>query len=115
MRRGSIVNGACRRQELGNMESRQKNETSQTQRVVGRSPEQPSPKCCSISRLRLRPKLGNSTDGLSQPARNHNAKLLLTTGGILAMELATLILFPFFGFGFVFYFLPSIVALVRGK
>jgi len=31
------------------------------------------------------------------------------------MELATLILFPFFGFGFVFYFLPSIVALVRGK
>ena len=31
------------------------------------------------------------------------------------MELATLMLFPFFGFGFVFYFLPSIVALVRGK
>ena len=31
------------------------------------------------------------------------------------MELATLILFPFFGFGFVSYFLPSIVALVRGK
>ncbi len=31
------------------------------------------------------------------------------------MELATLILFPFFGSGFVFYFLPSIVALVRGK
>ena len=31
------------------------------------------------------------------------------------MELATLILSPFFGFGFVFYFLPSIVALVRGK
>jgi hypothetical protein len=31
------------------------------------------------------------------------------------MELATLILFRFFGFGFVFYFLPSIFALVRGK
>jgi len=31
------------------------------------------------------------------------------------MELAILILFPFFGFGFVCYFLPSIVALVRGK
>jgi Superinfection immunity protein len=31
------------------------------------------------------------------------------------MFLATFILFPFFGFGFVFYFLPSIVALARSK
>ena len=31
------------------------------------------------------------------------------------MALATLILFPFFGFGTLFYFLPSIVALARSK
>ena len=31
------------------------------------------------------------------------------------MALATFILFPFFGFGFIFYFLPSIVAFARSK
>jgi hypothetical protein len=29
--------------------------------------------------------------------------------------LSTFIFFPFFGFGFVMYFLPSIIALARGK
>ena len=43
---------------------RRKNETSQTQRVTGRSPEQPSPKCCSRTRLLGRAKYGNGTDGL---------------------------------------------------
>jgi hypothetical protein len=36
-------------------------------------------------------------------------------GGIDTMLTATIILFPFFGFGFVFYFLPSIVAFARSK
>jgi hypothetical protein len=31
------------------------------------------------------------------------------------MALALLFLFPFFGFGFVLYFLPSIIALARSK
>jgi hypothetical protein len=31
------------------------------------------------------------------------------------MPLGALLFFPFFGFGFILYFLPSIVALVRGK
>jgi hypothetical protein len=31
------------------------------------------------------------------------------------MVLATFILFPFFGFGFLFYFLPSIIAFARSK
>jgi hypothetical protein len=31
------------------------------------------------------------------------------------MDLATFILLPFFGFGFVFYFLPSIIAFARSK
>lgn len=31
------------------------------------------------------------------------------------MELAAFLFFPFFGFGFFFYFLPSIVALMRSK
>ena len=29
--------------------------------------------------------------------------------------ISTFIFFPFFGFGFVMYFLPSIIALARGK
>src|SRR5882762_9305018 len=39
------------------------NETSQTQRVLGRSPEQPSPKCCSIANLLLALFGGNGTNG----------------------------------------------------
>jgi len=39
------------------------NETSQTQRVVGRSPEQPSPKCCSPKNLLLEFQHVNGTDG----------------------------------------------------
>ena len=39
-----------------------KNETSQTQRVTGRSPEQPSPKCCSRRNLRPRHVVGNGTN-----------------------------------------------------
>jgi hypothetical protein len=31
------------------------------------------------------------------------------------MPLADLFFFPFFGFGFVLYFLPSIIALARSK
>jgi Superinfection immunity protein len=31
------------------------------------------------------------------------------------MLVSTFILFPFFGFGFVMYFLPSIIALARSK
>jgi hypothetical protein len=31
------------------------------------------------------------------------------------MHLLSLLLFPFFGFGFVMYFLPSIIALARSK
>ncbi len=31
------------------------------------------------------------------------------------MHLAAFFFFPFFGFGFVFYFLPSIIALARSK
>lgn len=31
------------------------------------------------------------------------------------MILSTFIFFPFFGFGFVMYFLPSIIALARSK
>ena len=31
------------------------------------------------------------------------------------MILSTFLFFPFFGFGFVMYFLPSIIALVRSK
>jgi hypothetical protein len=31
------------------------------------------------------------------------------------MHLFGMFFFPFFGFGFVMYFLPSIIALVRGK
>ena len=31
------------------------------------------------------------------------------------MDLLGMFLFPFFGFGFVMYFLPSIVALARSK
>ena len=31
------------------------------------------------------------------------------------MHLAGLFFFPFFGFGFVMYFLPSIIALARSK
>ena len=31
------------------------------------------------------------------------------------MILSTLLFFPFFGFGFVMYFLPSIIALARSK
>jgi len=31
------------------------------------------------------------------------------------MHLVSLFLFPFFGFGFVMYFLPSIIALARSK
>jgi hypothetical protein len=31
------------------------------------------------------------------------------------MALAAFILLPFFGFGFIFYFLPSIVAFARSK
>jgi hypothetical protein len=31
------------------------------------------------------------------------------------MHLAGMLLFPFFGFGFVMYFLPSIIALARSK
>jgi len=31
------------------------------------------------------------------------------------MMLGTLIFFPFFGFSFVLYFLPSIIAMVRSK
>jgi hypothetical protein len=38
-----------------------KNETPQTQRVVGRSPEQPSPKCCSRRNLRSGAGVGNGT------------------------------------------------------
>jgi len=48
----------------GRGEMRPKNETSQTQRVTGRSPEQPSPKCCSRTSLPGRRKYGNGTDGL---------------------------------------------------
>src|SRR5690242_8468979 len=39
-----------------------KNETSQTQRVTGRSPEQPSPKCCSRGNLRPPKVLENGTN-----------------------------------------------------
>jgi Superinfection immunity protein len=31
------------------------------------------------------------------------------------MHLFGMFFFPFFGFGFVMYFLPSLIALVRGK
>ena len=31
------------------------------------------------------------------------------------MMLSTILFFPFFGFGFVMYFLPSIIALARSK
>jgi hypothetical protein len=33
----------------------------------------------------------------------------------MSMHLAGLFFFPFFGFGFVMYFLPSIIALARSK
>jgi len=39
------------------------NETSQTQRVVGRLPEQPSPKCCSPKNLLLEFQDVNGTYG----------------------------------------------------
>jgi len=50
--------------ELGWRRIGPKNETSQTQRVTGRSPEQPSPKCCSRTSLRGDPGDGNGSDGL---------------------------------------------------
>ena len=31
------------------------------------------------------------------------------------MQLASIFFFPFFGFGFLMYFLPSIIALARSK
>ena len=31
------------------------------------------------------------------------------------MQLGAVLFFPFFSFGFILYFLPSIVALVRGR
>jgi len=49
----SAAEGGCQRGNSagGKGEFVPKNETSQTQRVTGRSPEQPSPKCCSRTSL----------------------------------------------------------------
>jgi hypothetical protein len=40
---------------------------------------------------------------------------LITAGGTNSMHLLAFFFFPIFGFGFVFYFLPAIVALARHK
>ena len=64
----SAAEGGCQRGNSaggkGKGEFVPKNETSQTQRVTGRSPEQPSPKCCSKTSLLGYEKYGNGTDGL---------------------------------------------------
>src|SRR6516162_7447397 len=102
------------------------NETSQTQRVMGRSPEQPSPKCCSIARLRFRWRFGNGTDGPDAAIQDfpilsrwttiaNRSATLGTRAEVAVMQLGAVLFFPFFSFGFILYFLPSIVALVRAK